>query len=304
MNVGSRGYVWNVLGAAVLAALAAAGSVRAADGSDAASPGRIHYLRHCAECHGMDALGDGPTVSVLTRKPASLRGADLPGPEGDEEIVRFVEDGRRLRLELRPDALKKHAAETEELFRFLRHLPNMDRERVEIGESIYLERCAICHDAYGHAAEPLPEGVRRPRDLSDPEFQRLSEQELLVVVKHGRHGMPALVPRVTDEDARRLVPYVRLFSPGFELYDRLCLACHGPYGEGGKGLFADASGPEIPFDRKYFKRRDREAVRAGIWHMLREENVWMPHFAGILRESEVKAIIGWLRSLPEDRKKR
>lgn len=53
------------------------------------------YPRYCASCHGLKAMGDGPTAPALIVKPADLtriaarRGGKFP----DGEIARFI-DGR------------------------------------------------------------------------------------------------------------------------------------------------------------------------------------------------------------------
>ncbi|MGH7823143.1 MAG: c-type cytochrome [Candidatus Binatia bacterium] len=263
--------------------------------------GRVLYLKHCAECHGQEGRGDGPTAAVLTKRPADLTSAELWRSSSDDEVGRFVLEGRRLRLELRPGALRRQATETEALYRFLVRLPVTDWARIEEGEAVYLDRCLPCHDAYGRPQVQPPPGVATPRDLADPAFQAGTNGEALFrLVRHGKKAMPALVPRITRAEASRLVDYVRVLSPGYELYDRYCLGCHGPYGEGATTALDDASGPAFAFDEAYFAKRSADVVRARVWHMLREKNQWMPHFAGMLAPDEVRRVVEFLRGRVPD----
>jgi mono/diheme cytochrome c family protein len=34
--------------------------------------GKLDFRQHCAQCHGMDATGDGPVAPALKKKPANL----------------------------------------------------------------------------------------------------------------------------------------------------------------------------------------------------------------------------------------
>jgi len=45
--------------------------------------GRQLFVRTCANCHGMDAMGDGPAAASLTKKPANLRAMSGRHPDGD-----------------------------------------------------------------------------------------------------------------------------------------------------------------------------------------------------------------------------
>jgi mono/diheme cytochrome c family protein len=110
--------------------------------------------------------------------------------------------------------------------------------------------------------------------------------------------MPALVPRVTEREAADLTRFVRLFSPGYELYDRYCSSCHGPHGEGATGALLTRPAPHFAFDDLYFTKHSSDEVRQSIWHMLEDKTPSMPHFHETLSEGEVQAILLYLRSLP------
>jgi mono/diheme cytochrome c family protein len=136
-----------------------------------------------------------------------------------------------------------------------------------------------------------------PRNLTDPAFQRsTADSDLTAAVRHGRAGMPALVPRVAEDDAVALTAFVRLLSPAYESYTRYCAACHGDDGRGA-GSFAEATSrrPTVVFDRRYFERHDPEAVRAAVWHMVGERKPAMPHFRERLSEADARAVVEYLK---------
>lgn len=267
--------------------------------------GRALYFRNCAECHGNDATGNGPESGYLTKRPANLRDGRILERYAERDLVAYVLEGKRLRLELRPELVKRRAEETEALYQFIRRLPEMDWDRWDEGEAIFAERCVPCHDYYGGPGSDRPEGVPPPPDLSQPAFQKgVRDEELLERLRHGGMGMPVLVPRLTDAEARDVVAYVRTLSPGYPLYDRYCSTCHGIRGEGGTGHLAEATAPEFAFDADFFERREADRIRKGIWHMLDEKSPSMPHFREALSTDEVKAILAHLRKAPKAERSR
>jgi mono/diheme cytochrome c family protein len=44
-----------------------------AAGSDDVHDGQKYFMRYCASCHGMNAMGDGPVAKSLSKPPANLR---------------------------------------------------------------------------------------------------------------------------------------------------------------------------------------------------------------------------------------
>jgi mono/diheme cytochrome c family protein len=272
-------------------------AIRAQDASVEA--GRIAYLRECAGCHGVSALGDGPDAPFLASAPTNLRLGVLDMYD-DEALQARIREGKSLALELRPEALSRHAQESEAVYEFLIRMPGVVWEKTEAGQDLYLLRCVACHDRYGHPVAQPMKGVRKgARDLADPTFQRaVTDEELHVLARHGKAAMPALVPRLREDEVGPLVSFIRLLSPGYETYSRYCERCHGTQGRGASGLVAELGTPDFAFDRDYFAARDEEQVRAAIWHMLRDAKPQMPHFAASLSVAEVDSILGYLRSLP------
>lgn len=262
--------------------------------------GKIAYLCECAGCHGESGLGDGPDAPFLVSAPTDLRRSGVLEAYQDEALQARIREGKALALELRPQALRDHARETEALYDFLVRLPGIDWQRVEAGQDLYLARCLLCHDRYGHPVAHPIKGVRKgPRDLADPAFQAaVTDADLGVLARHGKAAMPALVPRLREADVGPLVSFIRLLSPGYETYSRFCQACHGMQGRGAEEPFPELGTAHLAFDADYFATHDRDHILGAMWHMLREAKPQMPHFNHSLSQSELQAILGYLHSLP------
>ena len=262
--------------------------------------GRILYIASCSRCHGSTAIGDGADAALLVKRPIDLRRSGVLEEYENKPIVERVREGKNARLQFRPETEARLAANSEALYRFLIELPGVDWKAVDAGEETYLDRCTPCHGLYGRPDAAPPAGVKRsPRDLSNPDYQsEISDRELEERVRHGKDGMPALVPQLTKPAAKDLVKYVRRLGPGFELYDRFCATCHGPHGEGATGALQTTAAPHFAFDAALFREHGPDHVRISIWHMLEDKVPAMPHFEESLTEREVNAIVTFLKSLP------
>lgn len=291
------GWRW-LAGAAMLCAQVAVGAVED-DGEPTVVTGMGLYLRHCAPCHGDDARGAGPNAALFSSTPRDLREGFLRAYPTDELVARVLA-GRPLRLALDIAALKRHSSEVGAIERHLRRLPDLDWLVIEHGWSIYAERCTTCHGPFGKPLGPLPKGVRTPRDLGSAAFQQSVDDAALVqAVRHGRKGMPALVPRLRGDEAEKVVAFVRMLGPGFEGYAKFCGQCHGDDGVGIGNFDGSVGAPAVTFDREYFARVDPAHLRESIWHMLLQEKPTMPHFRDAIGEGEVRKIVEYLRALPE-----
>ncbi len=265
-----------------------------------AESGREAYLRYCANCHGVEGRGDGVDAARFARPPRNLRDGFLDA-YGIDDLVDRILSGKRLSLAVDPAKWAELETKTGEVLEHLRRLARVRWLQVAQGWALYLSRCVDCHGPYGQPPMVLPSGVRRPRDLQEGSWQRsVTDATLLVAVRHGRAGMPALVPQIREDEGRALVAFVRLMSPGFELYQRACAVCHGDDGRGVQPTAGEVARlPSVRFDRAYFAKRSETEIRAAIRHMLREHEPAMPHFAAVTDRATVRAIVEYLkRGLP------
>jgi mono/diheme cytochrome c family protein len=87
-----------ILGAA-LTALALSGFATADPAADQATleRGQAHYLLFCANCHGVNADGQGPLVGLLKVTPSNLTVLRrLGGPSVAERILTAVDGGHQV----------------------------------------------------------------------------------------------------------------------------------------------------------------------------------------------------------------
>jgi mono/diheme cytochrome c family protein len=263
-----------------------------------APSGRELYLEECAHCHGPTGRGDGPEAAYFAPRPRDLTTGFLDVYD-DEEIVARLRDGTRLMLEYDPEGLRVRTRQVEQLTAHLERLPTIDWARIDDGSAIFIERCEVCHGPFGKPWPPalLPEGVQKPpRDLWDPEFQRkTSDDELVAAIQHGRNAMPGIPGLQGDDQAKKLVPFLRLLSPGFELYSYYCAACHGDDGRAEDVAAPDEYKPRVVFDRAWLARKDREQLRIDVVHMLSEHGTAMPHFREVLDDDELRSIARYLK---------
>ena len=271
----------------------------AAAAAAAQHDGRALYLLRCAPCHGPDAAGDGPDATLFDPPPPALRSR---AAQSTQAIARTILDGGRRAVIFDVPALRARAKDTEALAAHLHRIPSVDWRTVDAGQVLFVERCAPCHGAFGRPPDRVPAGVRPPRDLGDPAYQRATDDaEIVIAVRHGREGMPALTPRLRADEARDVAAFVRLLSPGYATYTQYCAQCHGDHGIGVGSMAESFPAPTVIFDQAYFTSHDADALHASIWHMLELHQPAMPHFRGTLSQAQAEAIARYLKTLAKQR---
>lgn len=267
------------------------------------SLGEVLYLRHCADCHGWEGRGDGPLAAILAAKPRDLRQQkELFAKNSDAQIIARILYGIPLTT-VSSAAPPYSEGESTALITYLRQLPTTNWEEVGRGKDVYDSLCAACHGLYGRgdglAAHSLP--VRSP-DLTSPAYQQISTDALIRSITNGKGAMPGAGDVLTAHEIKAVVSFLRILSPGYELYMRFCAHCHGFDGQP-----PPASAEEIlstarqksppPFDISYFRVHTTEQIRRGIQHMRREPRPVMPHLARQLTAEETSEIVRYLRTL-------
>ena len=136
-------------------------------------------------------------------------------------------------------------------------------EVIKQGREIYVQSCAICHGADGHAVTGLGRAMYPPAmDLTSPHVQNWTDAELSWIIQNGVRltGMPSWKATISEEDTWKLVhfthslprlnaaaaaqaakkaepsePATDLVAYGKILYRQEgCFMCHQLNGEGGK----------------------------------------------------------------------
>ena len=74
--------------------------------------------------------------------------------------------------------------------------------------ALYKTKCQICHGADGKGDTPAGKKIGA-KDLHSPEVAKLSDAQLFEIVKKGKEKMPSYDGKLTDDQIKALVRYVR-----------------------------------------------------------------------------------------------
>ena len=266
------------------------------------SNGAKFYRRDCARCHGAHGRGDGPDAVIFPDPPRNLR-TDFVTKYSDAELVRRVRRGSPLQLAIDPPSLQAREREVTVIGDYLRRLPTIDWDRVETGNGVYAERCASCHGIYGHPPTAQAAGGKETpatRDLSDATFQRETTDERLraLVVDGHTPGLRSRL-KLTPTETGAVAAYLRLLSPGYEIYSRFCSNCHGETGRLDLLPTTADPAPKVGFDEAYFALHDSAYVADRVWHMLAEKKPHMPHLRHEISETAAIAIVRFLKEIQD-----
>lgn len=274
------------------------------------SEGEVLYVRNCADCHGWEGKGNGPVGQVLLKKPPSLRQPELFTKNTEAELIARILLGKDLAVPLASNAVQDTEMDVTSLLTHIRRLPTIPWETAATGQQVYDSLCVSCHGIYGRGDGLMsPALVPQPRNLGDPAYQKhVSDEELFKIISEGRGAMPGVADVVSVEDRQAVIAFLRLLSPGFELYDRFCEVCHGSAGippeVAQQELFTELLGktpsqkPLPVFDKQYLQTHTDDQLRGWVRHMLKQHRAVMPHFGGELDAQQVRQILAYLRALP------
>jgi len=76
------------------------------------------------------------------------------------------------------------------------------------GETLYKQKCASCHGADGKGDSPMGKNLKL-RDLGSDDVQKQSDAELTEITANGKGKMPAYKGKLTDDQIKQLVGYIR-----------------------------------------------------------------------------------------------
>ena len=164
-----------------------------------ASRGAALYLQNCARCHGQGAIGDPRNVipALAAQREAYLikQLADFTELERDGQEMHAVTARSPVN---EPQSLADLAA-------YLSHLPALrdpetaDGQGVELGEAIFLEQCASCHekDARGDDDGFVP-------SLRDQHYSYLVREMRSMAASHRRNVDTDLVRFIDSLDTEEM----------------------------------------------------------------------------------------------------
>ena len=81
----------------------------------------------------------------------------------------------------------------------------------DAGKMTFETNCAVCHDSDGSGDTPIGMSLEIP-DLRSDKVQKLSDEELINIVTNGKDPMPSFKGKLTAEEIKGVVAYVRTFA--------------------------------------------------------------------------------------------
>lgn len=75
-------------------------------------------------------------------------------------------------------------------------------------EKLYKSKCAMCHSADGSGSSPAGKAMNVP-DLRSEAVQKQTDAQLTDIVTNGKNKMPAYKGKVTADEIKGLVGYMR-----------------------------------------------------------------------------------------------
>jgi len=83
-----------------------------------------------------------------------------------------------------------------------------DNKSAGKGQDIFQEQCVGCHGPDGHAQTDMGKKVGAA-DLTSRAVQQLSDSQIAKVVKNGKKKMPSFDEKLSDDDIKSVIAYVR-----------------------------------------------------------------------------------------------
>ncbi len=174
-----------------------------------------------------------------------------------------------------------------------------DPKAVQLGRSIFLNNCAVCHGTAARGARGYP-------NLTDGHWQwGGSADDILATITDGRTAaMPPMADALTATGGAQSVAdvaaYVQALSkPGQPLnaqaaagkpqFETVCAACHGADGTGMTAIGA----PNLT-DNDWLYGPSKASIAAAITH---GHNGQMPAFNATLRPNQVRVVAAYVWSL-------
>jgi cbb3-type cytochrome c oxidase subunit III len=188
------------------------------------------------------------------------------------------------------------------------------------GRRLYVSYCLLCHGADGKGDGPLAKAMKiTPADLSTTIRSRSDTILTRIITGEGkqtitgreRHNllseaMPEWKEVFDDAQIQALIAYLRFLSRkkhdlmgdpehGLELYQKYCQVCHGVEGDG-DGIMTNLIGI-MPMDHTNPNETNSLDNQALMSSILDGKGRYMPAWKGILSQSDVEALVSYIRLL-------
>jgi len=188
------------------------------------------------------------------------------------------------------------------------------------GRRLYASYCQLCHGTAGKGDGPLAKAMKiSPADLTTTVRSRSDTILTKIITGEGRQtitgrdrhnllseAMPEWKDVFSTSQVESLIAYLRFLSSakhdlmgdpevGLQLYQKYCHVCHGVDGDG-DGIMTNLMGI-TPMDHTNPNETNRLNNEALVKSILDGKGRFMPAWRGILSQTEVEALVSYIRLL-------
>ncbi len=188
------------------------------------------------------------------------------------------------------------------------------------GRRLYVSYCQLCHGTGGKGEGPLAKAMKiSPADLTTTVRSRSDTILMKIITGDGRQtvtgrdrhnllseAMPEWKNVFNESQIKALIAYLRFLGSakhslmgdpevGLQLYQRYCKVCHGEEGDG-DGIMTNLMGI-MPMDHTNPNETNRLDNAELVRSILDGKGKFMPPWRGILSQSDVEALVSYIRLL-------
>jgi len=188
------------------------------------------------------------------------------------------------------------------------------------GRKLYVSYCQLCHGTRGKGDGPLAKAMKiDPADLTTTVRSRSDTILKKIITGDGRQtitgrdrhnllsdAMPEWKDVFNESQVNALIAYLRFMGSakhslmgdpevGLQLYQKYCKVCHGEEGDG-DGIMTNLMGI-MPMDHTNPNETNRLDNKELAKSILDGKGKFMPPWRGILSQSDVEALVSYIRLL-------
>ena len=188
------------------------------------------------------------------------------------------------------------------------------------GRRLYVSYCLLCHGAGGKGDGPLAKVMQiSPADLTTTVRSRSDTILTKIITGEGRQtitgrdrhnllseAMPEWKDVFSESQVKALIAYLRFLGRtkhdlmgdpevGMQLYQKYCQVCHGEEGDG-EGIMTNLMGI-TPMDHTNPNETNSLDNEELVESILDGQGRYMPAWRGILSQSDVEALVSYIRLL-------
>lgn len=185
--------------------------------------------------------------------------------------------------------------------------PSVQPQKFSAGEVLYINNCSDCHGwegrGNGQAAKLM--GISAPILLHEELVTEKSENKFVDWVLSGKALKLQLAENTspqTKEEFTALLTYLKKLptvdweeiDAGQQVYDGLCVNCHGLYGHGDGGLASQIPGPLKDISNFDYQQKHSDAE---LQQIIAKGRGAMPGNEDVLNREEIKSVTAFVRFL-------